>query len=134
MISRDKIREVLERMSRIGIAREDLDESFIRGSGNGGQKINKTSSTVRLKHAPSGIDVKCQDGRSLAANRYNARVLLCEKLEQIIASGKSATQAAASLKRRQNRKRSKNQKAILVKEKRHRGNVKSLRRKPDLEG
>ena len=133
MISRDKIREVLERMSRIGIAREDLEESFIRGSGNGGQKINKTSSTVRLKHAPSGIDLKCQDGRSLAANRYNARVLLCDKLEQIIASGKSAAQAAASLKRRQNRKRSKNQKAIMVREKRHRGTVKSLRRRPDAD-
>ena len=133
MISRDKIREVLERMEKLGITRDDLDESFVRGSGNGGQKINKTSSTVRLKHEPSGLDVRCQDGRSLAANRYNARVLLCEKLEHRIASGKSAVRAASELQRRQNRKRSRTQKAIMLKEKRHRGTVKALRQRPDTE-
>ena len=62
------------RMSRLGIGREDITETFIRGSGNGGQKINKTSSCVQLKHEASGIIIRCQSERSLAQNRYLAQI------------------------------------------------------------
>src|SRR5262245_17879770 len=81
MLSRQTARELLTRMTGLGIAREDLEETFMRGSGHGGQKVNKTSSTVRLKHVPTGIEVRCQEERSLAQNRALARSLLCDKLE-----------------------------------------------------
>ena len=65
------------------ILETDLIESFLRGSGSGGQKINKTSSAVQLKHIPTGIVVKSQDTRSREQNRRNARDLLAEKLDGI---------------------------------------------------
>jgi len=66
-------------MKQLGIDEDDLIEKFILGSGKGGQKVNKTSSCVYLKHLPTGIEVKCQQGRSRELNRYVARYELCEK-------------------------------------------------------
>ncbi|CAF9911816.1 MAG: hypothetical protein HETSPECPRED_000454 [Heterodermia speciosa] len=63
------------------IEETDLEESFLKGSGPGGQKINKTSSAVQLKHLPTGIVVKSQATRSRSQNRSIARKLLAEKLE-----------------------------------------------------
>jgi protein subunit release factor B len=130
MISRDKIRDILLRMGKLGIAREDLEESFIRGSGHGGQKVNKTSSTVRLRHIPTGIDIRCQEERSLSQNRYLARVDLCEKLEARLAAARQSTRAAIAKKRRQQQKRSRAAKAQMTREKRHRSHTKALRRPP----
>ena len=73
--------ELLLRMRRAKIYERDLIERFIRGSGPGGQKVNKTSSCVQLRHIISGIDVKCQESRSLMANRIQARNLMCSILE-----------------------------------------------------
>ena len=69
-----------ERMSALGVREEDLEEQFVRSSGAGGQKVNKTSSCVLLHHRPTGIRIKCQQERSQAINRYIARLLLLEKL------------------------------------------------------
>ena len=82
MLSRQTARELLLRMTRLGIAREDLEETFMRGSGHGGQKVNKTSSCVHLRHAPTGIDVKCQRSRSRELNRYFARRELCDRIKE----------------------------------------------------
>jgi peptide chain release factor len=68
----------------IVIREEDVEESFIRGSGPGGQKINKTSSCVMLKHLPTGIVVRCQESRSQHRNRELARRILRTKIEYII--------------------------------------------------
>ena len=68
------------RLAALGIEEEDLIERFVKGSGPGGQKINKTASCVFLKHVRSGIEVKCQGGRSLQDNRFEARKRLCEAL------------------------------------------------------
>ncbi len=130
MFSRDKIRELLVRMGRLGIAREDLEESFIRGSGHGGQKVNKTSSTVRLKHVPTGIEVRCQEERSLSQNRYLARLELCAKLEARRDAAQQIVRAAIAKKRRQQQKLSRAEKARRTREKRHRGETKALRRPP----
>jgi protein subunit release factor B len=90
MITGEKWQQLYERMLLLGILEENLIEKFILGSGSGGQKINKTSSCVWLKHEPSGIVVKCQKERSRELNRYYARQLLCDKLDKKINQAKSA--------------------------------------------
>ena len=77
----EKIAELLERMDRLGISEEDLEERFVRGSGRGGQKVNKTSSAVVLRHRPTGVVVKAHRERSRAVNRFLARRILADRLE-----------------------------------------------------
>jgi protein subunit release factor B len=77
----DKQQDLLERFMRLGIQEEDLEERFVRSSGRGGQKLNKTSSCVWLHHKPTGIQVKCGKSRSQALNRFLARRRLVEELE-----------------------------------------------------
>ena len=76
----EKESQLLERMARLGMRECDLVEKFVKGSGKGGQKVNKTSSCVYILHRPSGIEVKCQRERSQAMNRFLARRELCERL------------------------------------------------------
>ncbi len=130
MISRGHIRAVLERMTLLGLLPEDLEETFIRGSGAGGQKINKTSSTVVLRHVPSGLEVRCQKERSRTQNRFHAREELCAKLEQQRHRQQLASAAAIAKQRALTRKRSANQKRKIVEQKRQRGVVKKLRHRP----
>ncbi|KAJ3243961.1 hypothetical protein HDU78_011624 [Chytriomyces hyalinus] len=60
-----------------------LEENFIKGSGKGGQKVNKAVSCVQLKHVPTGIIVKTQRFRDLASNRKEARKLLSLDLDDL---------------------------------------------------
>lgn len=112
----------------------DVTETFTRGSGAGGQKINKTSSTVVLRHGPTGVEVRCQAERSQAANRGRAWELFCEKLEARVREAEAERKAAAAKTRRVSRKRSARQKAILVAEKRRHAETKALRRAPSARG
>ncbi|MEW6443591.1 MAG: peptide chain release factor-like protein [bacterium] len=80
-VSPEKQRDLEERMERLGIRDEDLEEHFVRSSGKGGQKVNKTSTCVSLHHKPTGVMVKCQQTRSQALNRFYARRRLVEHLE-----------------------------------------------------
>jgi len=95
------------RMEVLEIHEEDIRESFVRSSGKGGQKVNKTSTCVYLKHLPTGIEVKCQKERSQALNRYHARVLLTRKIEEMIKGQASEEMQRREKIRRQKRKRSK---------------------------
>ncbi len=121
--------DIAARLSRLGVREEDLDEEFIRGSGAGGQKINKTSSTVRLRHVPSGIEVRCQDERSLTRNREIARQRLCEALEARASAARLAAQQEKEKTRRQNRPKPRAIKRRQVDSKRHRQRIKSNRRR-----
>ncbi|MFT3990766.1 MAG: peptide chain release factor-like protein [Luteolibacter sp.] len=118
------------RMACLGIQEADLLEKFVRGSGSGGQKINKTSNCVFLKHLPTGVCIKCQIDRSREMNRYHARRELCDQLEAI-RDGKAIakTQAIEKL-RRTNRPRSKRSKQRSTADKRKLSQKKSLRRRP----
>ena len=69
-----------EKMKALGIRENDLEERFVRASGAGGQKVNKTSSCVYIKHLPTGIEVKCMKDRSQSINRFLARRQLVEKI------------------------------------------------------
>lgn len=132
-ISPEKQDQLLARMAKIGLREADIEESFIRGSGSGGQKINKTSSCVQLVHRPSGIEIKCQRDRSQAMNRFHARRELCERLEERIEGARSARQQEHEKIRRTKRKRSQRSKARMLEAKRARGETKQNRARPSGE-
>ncbi len=119
-----------QRMASLGIDPGDLVERFVRGSGAGGQKINKTSNCVFLKHLPSGICVKCQMERSREMNRFLARREMCDQFDAI-ANGKATAKTQAIEKmRRQKRRRSRRSKQRSVEDKRRTSMKKSLRKSP----
>ena len=119
--------ELALRMERLGIREDDLEENFVRGTGPGGQKINKTSSTVQLRHVPSGIEVRCQRERQQSANRYWARWELCEQMEQKRDAAKLEEQQVREKKRRQTRKRPRGLKEKILRHKHQRSDVKKQR-------
>ena len=82
-VGEKKNRWLEEKMKALGIRQEDLEEKFVRSSGAGGQKVNKTSSCVYLKHLPTGIEVKCMKDRSQSINRFLARRELVERIERM---------------------------------------------------
>ena len=132
-LSTEKITDLEQRMLALGITAETLLEKFVRGSGSGGQKINKTSSCVFLKHLPSGLTVKCQADRSREMNRFLARRELCEEMEAI-RDGKASERIQEIEKiRRQKRRRSRRSKQQSVADKRILSTKKSLRRPPASE-
>ncbi len=128
-----KKKQLLERMEGLGINEQDLKERFIRGSGKGGQKTNKTSSCVYLSHEPSGIEVKCSRERSQTLNRFLARRELCDRLEERIENAKSARQQSMEKIRRQKRRRSRRAKEQMLDDKHQRSKIKQQRRKPPQE-
>jgi protein subunit release factor B len=131
-VSEEKAAALTVRMERLGIREADLEEAFIRGSGSGGQKVNKTSSCVQLRHRPSGIEVKCQQERSQAMNRYFARRELCDRLEERVKGEASARRQEQEKVRRQKRRRSRRQKARMLDEKKKQGDKKEQRRRVDF--
>ncbi len=82
-VSEEKNRWLKEKMEALGIHEKDLLEKFVRSSGKGGQKVNKTSTCVYLKHVPTGTEVKCMKDRSQSINRFLARRELIEKMEAL---------------------------------------------------
>ncbi len=115
------------RLAALGVRPGDVDERFIRGAGPGGQKINKTSSTVVLRHRPTGIEVRCQAERSQAANREAAWVALCERLETARRAERLARQDARETERRRTRQKSPGQKARMIESKKRRARIKAKR-------
>lgn len=126
-VGTDKQADLDKRMAALRLREEDLVEKFIRASGPGGQHVNKTSSAVYLKHIPTGVEVKSQSARSQTFNRYEARLLLVEKLERRRTEAKSAAIHESEKLRRQKRKRSKGSKERMLKDKRSHAQKKANR-------
>lgn len=105
MISREKRDKLQHWMKQLNINEQDIIEHFILGSGRGGQKVNKTASTVYLKHIPTGIEIKCQESRSQETNRYYARKRLCEQVHPTLCSEPSSKQKKIEKLKRQKQKR-----------------------------
>jgi peptide chain release factor len=82
-VSEEKNRWLKQRMEALGIYEKDIEEKFIRSSGSGGQKVNKTSTCVYLKHIPTGIEIKCMKERTQSLNRFLARRELAQRIEKL---------------------------------------------------
>jgi len=122
------------KMERYGIRDPDILEKFIHGGGKGGQKINKSSSCVYLKHLPTGIEVKCQASRSQLLNRFLARRILADKIERKILGEQSEAVQRVEKIRRQKRRRSRRAKQKMLEAKKAHAEVKLLRAfRPDRE-
>jgi protein subunit release factor B len=115
------------RLAALGIALSDVEERFARGAGPGGQKINKTSSTVWLRHCPTGVEVRCQAERSQAANRERAWAELADRLEGRVRAGREAVRQVREKARRQTRQKSRHQKVNMILAKKHRAKHKARR-------
>lgn len=131
-VSKSKEQALRVKMERLGIRERDLEERFIRSSGKGGQKVNKASTCVYLKHRPSGIEVKCQQERSQTLNRFLARRILANKIETRILGRLSEERKRIEKIRRQKRRRSKRAKEKMLKDKRKRAERIRMRKVEDI--
>ena len=129
-VSPQKQLELEAAMKRLGVAEGDLEERFIRSRGPGGQNVNKVSTCVALRHRPSGLEVRCQQERSQALNRFLARRRLLQRLEAQRLGALSAEAQRIAKIRRQKRKRSKRAKDKMLAAKKLRAEKKSLRKPP----
>lgn len=132
-VREEKERALEEEMRKFNVREEDLIERFIRASGPGGQKINKTSTCVYLKHLPTGFVVKMQKSRSQALNRFLARRQLVRKIKNQILGKESEEERRRQKIRRTKRRRSKRAKERILRQKKLQAQKKEFRAKPDLE-
>ena len=133
MIAQETIEKIKALMVEASVYDADLEESFILGSGPGGQKTNKTSNVVRLLHIPSGIQVKCGSQRSREINRWLARRALAEEILERENKRKSKAREAREKIRRQKRRRSRRQKEKMLADKHAQSEKKAGRRKVEIE-
>jgi peptide chain release factor len=131
-ISPIKTAALYDKMTKYQLFEKDIIETFIHSGGKGGQHVNKVATCVRLKHNPSGMEVKCQKARNQLLNRYLARCILVTKTENNILGKKSATKQKIEKIRRQKRKRSIRAKNKMLDNKTHQAQKKENRKNHEL--
>lgn len=132
-VSSDKETQLAQRMAALSVREADIEETFVRSGGHGGQNVNKTSTCVMLLHRPTGLQVKCSATRQQGLNRFLARRLLLDKIETRQKGFVAAERDRAEKIRRQKRRRSRRAKARMLDDKSHHGAKKESRRSVAME-
>lgn len=128
-ISAEKAAQIERRMAELNVREADIEETFVRSGGHGGQNVNKTSTCVMLLHRPSGLQVKCQATRQQGMNRFIARSVLLDKIEAQRKKRKAAERAQLEKIRRQKRGRSRAATERMLANKSRRAEKKAFRRR-----
>jgi protein subunit release factor B len=128
-VNLEKEDQLAQRMAALGVSEADLEETFVRSGGHGGQNVNKTATCVMLLHRPTGVQVKCQTTRQQGLNRFLARRLLLDKLEALRKGHVAAERARTEKIRRQKRRRSRRAQERILADKSHHAAKKESRRR-----